>query len=575
MLVVLWGANRSFDFTDEGVYYLCAARPAEVPDRQTTYYVFGHALFALAGHNIAVTRVLVAGLALAATVVFVRGVRRFLAAFAPELQAAGWLDIAATAGTALAFSAAPVAPSYNLLNTMCLLAATGLVLEAASAPSACELTSSYRLWGQLLAAGILLVADFFIKFSTSVALVALLALLFLATSRARARSKAIMGVALAVAGLLGVAGYLLVFQDLATWRKGIEGTLEGLSRHGYIVNEMTRYAHEISIQVAETSSTYESLFAALLIAGGVLFLFRRRPRGQRWLALIAAGAVCLIGYQDAPPDFARSYQYLAVRLHLAALLALGLAAGITLIVRGPQSRPTLPKGAWRVPAVIGLMVLLPLAGSFGTSNDITVNAIHQLAPWLVGMALLLEWLSLGWQARWMRSVGVVFICAVAFCQFFTGYVLIPYRVPGGRLAQTVPTAIGNPATMLRLDPASHDFVDAVRSQLANNGFKTGDDIFAFFNLPGLVFAVGGISPGYPWYFSGGERSLELDAMRANWVPARRRYRAYVILNKNPGAAPPPWAAMYMPFPEDYKLCGPPLSNPLTGERVEVWLEKYR
>src|SRR5665213_2760466 len=79
-LVVLWGASRSFDFTDEGVYYLSAAHPAEVPDQQTIYFLFGRALFALSGHNIMVTRGLVAAMILAATLVFVRGLRRFLTA---------------------------------------------------------------------------------------------------------------------------------------------------------------------------------------------------------------------------------------------------------------------------------------------------------------------------------------------------------------------------------------------------------------------------------------------------------------------------------------------------------------
>ena len=33
-----------------------------------------------------------------------------------------------------------------------------------------------------------------------------------------------------------------------------------------------------------------------------------------------------------------------------------------------------------------------------------------------------------------------------------------------------------------------------------NDFENGDDILALFDMPGLVYAVGGRSPGRPWYF---------------------------------------------------------------------------
>ena len=45
----LSGANRGFDFTDEGTNYLSAMHPVEVPDRQTNDLNFGRVLATAAG----------------------------------------------------------------------------------------------------------------------------------------------------------------------------------------------------------------------------------------------------------------------------------------------------------------------------------------------------------------------------------------------------------------------------------------------------------------------------------------------------------------------------------------------
>jgi hypothetical protein len=244
-------------------------------------------------------------------------------------------------------------------------------------------------------------------------------------------------------------------------------------------------------------------------------------------------------------------------------------------VRAPEARSRLAPGAWRVLPLLVLLALLPFVGSFGTSNNINTNVVYQLAPWLALIALLLAWLAHAWQARWLPPIGVALIAALTLSQFVSGYVLNPYRIPGGRLAQTIPTAIGYPVTMLRLDQASHAFVEEARRQLRQNGFKTGDDIFAFFNLPGLVFAMGGVSPGHPWYFAGDARSLELDDMRVCSVPSERRSRAFIVRNGDWAAFLPDLRKHGLAFPEAYQRCGPNLTNPLTGEAVEIWKPRKR
>jgi hypothetical protein len=574
-LAVLGGAGRGFDLTDEGAYYLSAVHPEEVPDRQTTYFLFGRVLFALSGHNIVVTRALVAGLLLAATWLFVRGLRRFLAAFALPLDGGGWLAVGAMAGSALAFSISPVAPSYNLLNAICLLAIAGLALEGASFPAEEGLLSSPSAWLPPVTAGVLIVADFFIKFSTSVALAFLLTLFFLVTNRMRMKQKGVLLLGIVSLGSLAAAGYIFSVQSLAAWRDSIGGTLWAIRQQSYLLGQIMRYWDGLRLQVVETLWTYASVFNALFASGAVLLVLRRSPVAQRWAALAGLALASYLGFEAAPADLPLSPGRIGVRFHLAMICALGLAAGITWIVRAPGRRPRLAEGAWRVLVLLVILALLPFAGSFGTSNDINDNTIYQLAPWLALIAVLLAWLAHSWQARWLVGVGLIFVSAVTLSQFVQGYLLTPYRVPEGRRAQTVPTAIGEPATILRLNPASHDFIEAVRSQLESHGFKPGDDIFAFFNLPGLVFAMGGISPGHPWYFSGDDYSLILDDGRLRGVAPERRNRAFIVQNGDIRSFLHYMRDSGLMFPEAYEKCGPGLLNPLTGEAVQVWQPKGR
>jgi len=226
--------------------------------------------------------------------------------------------------------------------------------------------------------------------------------------------------------------------------------------------------------------------------------------------------------------------------------------------------------------MLAILVVLPVAGSFGTSNHILDNTVYQLAPWFALISVLLAWLAHIWQARWLVGLGVVLAGSVALAQFYSGFVETPYRLPGGRFAQTEPSAIGSPATTLLLDPASHAFVESARAQLTSHGFKPGDDIFAFFNLPGLVFALGGVSPGKPWYFAGDAASLANDDMRVRYVAPARRDRAFLIRNGESWDAFLPYLRQAgLAFPEAYESCGPALKNPLTGETVELWCPRAR
>jgi hypothetical protein len=220
-----------------------------------------------------------------------------------------------------------------------------------------------------------------------------------------------------------------------------------------------------------------------------------------------------------------------------------------------------------------LLLLLPYLGAFGTSNNINTNAHYQLAPWLVLAGLLLAEIDRVWGTLWPSRVGLLLLGAMAATQFYNGYWLQPYRVGGTRSEQTVATQIGEPASTLLLTPTTHEFITTSRRILQEHGFKPGDDLLVFFDLPGFVFAMGGVSPGHPWYFAGDKTSLELDAMRLNFIEVGRRRRAFVVHNafdRDWNDFLPMMKQAGLNFPEDYQLISPPMLSPFTRVPFEIW-----
>lgn len=574
-VIVVAGAGRGFDFTDEGSYYLTALHPTEIQDRHTVYFYFGRVLFDATGQQIFSLRCLLAALLLGATLLFLRGVQAFTKTFAPGLVLDSWPGIAGVAGAAAAFSTAPVAPSYNLLNAMALLASSGLILQAAAAPLSPGIIPKRAVLVPLLGAALLLAADFLIKFSTSAVLAVTLSLLFFSASKESAKSKILLCCCCGLFICLLAAGYFLFVESYSVWEAGIAGTLRAL-RGTYLDRELARYASELRVQMTECLWAYEDAATGVLIGGGLLLLLRRRPVWQRHVAatgLIALGFI--LARIAADTGVLQHTGRLGVQFHLGMITTVGLTALVTFVARRREACTPLGAEAWKLVFLIPLLAVLPLAGAFGTTNDISANAVYQLAPWLVLLALLLAIVAQSWQISWLTGAAVIAISTVTFVQFFEGYWLRPYRLATGRQEQTVATRIGHPFSTLKLDPSSHAFVDTAREQLTSAGFQPGDDIFAFFNLPGLVFAMGGVSPGYPWYFAGDRDSLVMGGVRVRLVPPVRRARAFIITNGNIREFLTELKNSGIDFPAAYLRCGEPLKNPLTGEVVEIWCPKAR
>ena len=568
--IFLAGISAGFDFTDEGFYYLSFAHPENVSDNQSSFYFFGARLFALLGHNVVAMRVATLVASLGGTILFLHGVRRFIAAFAPELlpdaEHLRLMQVAALIASFLGYVISPPALAYNFQNAFCLLGATGLLLTACAQPRSPR-ALDLRTLGALVGFGGLVGLEFFIKFSSSAPLgVAGVFLFFLLNRKGPGQKAALAGVLVLCGGIIALI-YFLFFQSFTHWWGGFQGTAGAIIHGGYAGMTIERYINEISAVIRPALRNFAPVWIVAFPTALLVPALRRQPGIQSTCAVI--GGVWILAHLLWLVNKLDYFEQRQLEFLIGVLFLLGLLAASSAF-----ATRTLGFGQhWRLAAGGLLLLLLPYLGAFGTNNNINTNCFYQISPWFVIAALLLGVIDHAWGTVWPSRIGLVLLAAVASLQFYDGYWLQPYRVAGGRIAQTIPTPIGVPVTNLRLNPETHDFIVNSRRVLQEHGFKPGDDLLVFFDLPGFVFAMGGVSPGHPWYFAGDRSSLALDLMRLDFIDLARRKRAFVVRNgtdQDWNEFLPDLRAVGLNFPEDYQLITPPMISPFSKVPFEIW-----
>jgi hypothetical protein len=134
--------------------------------------------------------------------------------------------------------------------------------------------------------------------------------------------------------------------------------------------------------------------------------------------------------------------------------------------------------------------------------------------------------------------------------------------------------VGSPGTALLLDDENSRFLNETRQLLEAHAFQPGDDVFAFFNMPGLVYAVGGRSPVIPWYFGRIYVGNGVEASYMQAAGADRRQRAFLITQDDLFRFRDHFHQGGIDFPEGYELIGS-LVNPNTALPVKIWKPRGR
>jgi hypothetical protein len=571
MAFLVWAAPRGLDLTDEGLYLLGSQFPGEVTMSASSSYWFSAVLYRIAWRNVIAMRLLGLAVTFASGLVFYYGVRAALDGLARSSSNVGMPQRVAEAsvvilGAMLGYVWFLPTPSYNHLNNWGLLIGCGCFFAALAKTGTGRPASAW-----MFASGACLAMLLLVKFPTAILLSAIFAVC-LASWRGipiAARSRLAIPLAAGAASLLAVffvaaespMGWVRTFR-LGLWMSAAMGANHGLEiLPQYLKDWREGILAAIDPRFWWAAGAILGLSVALAVAA----------RARRSLRRVLAAAITLIiGYAALLSvthlrELARPYYLFdVVRFHFTWLVLFGatvVAAGFSTEASGEGGarRDAAPSAGQRRGRVLLALVLfaLPFAGAVGTNNIIYVGMTYTLGPWLALVVLLLDSTAGDGRNPLLRQAAAVMLACFCAVQIVGGAYEAPYRVRAGGLGQqTQVTEVGYPSTRLKLDPQLGTFLTDLRRLASVNGFRPGDDLIALFDMPGVVFALGGRSPGTPWFSVGYPGSLIVNERALTTAGASRVKQAFLLTSVR-GAD---WlqgtrALAGIPFPEGYVLCG--------------------
>ena len=556
LLLLLWSLPRGFDITDESFYLLNYRYPAEYEASFTDFHLVIARVFGLADASVLAYRAAALLGAVLGAVAFGLALSAWLRATLPQ-GTRPWLTqpllvvACVLVGELLAMSIMPRTISYNGLNTLLLLlAAAAMLVVLRRGPAG---------MGFLVLAGAAIGLDVFVKVSTAGLLLASLVILLGWCWRRAGGVVFARAIALLVLGIgLGVGLYFLRAQPPAIWWQNFSQEMTMLRGQGYgTADLLIKYLGS----ARETLRVLAwPLGPVLLAITAVAWWWPRRGTSARWhrpmaLAVIGSAGVWLAG--QAVRRLWYSTAYLNEQQTLPLLLCFFLL--MALVVSTEAKRPA---GAsdqlapnvnspQRLPVALWLLAL-PLLASAGTYNDLRLNLVMDAAPWFGLAILVLAWPRPSRLPAWTVPLLLLLPAGYAAEQVVWGVLRVPYCLTGPMTAQTEPLHVAGMKGKLLLDLNSVAFIGRLEKTLAQAGFRPGDPLLAFYDMPGLVYLCGGVSPGATWYFRG------IDARNCHALDITRQplARACILLNEPLGPQMQQCLREHgLRFPEGYRLVG--------------------
>lgn len=585
VMFLAWASNRGFDITDEGYYLLSSQFPGEVKLFVNEAHNYGSILYRLSFQNVIALRLVGLFLTVCASGVFSLGFQRLA------------IRLRATLGQTILFTFAGVSliplgmmvcyvwflptPFYNTLNASALTAGSGLFFLALAGLETLN-RKCFAIRFALFAVGLCIGASFFVKFPTGISLFALFGLVLAVWPRQELKTR-LRALGFMVLGLtMWFLFHFIIVQTPATWWRAFCDGLEVITGMAHEVGALKRYFNECRHLAKIAIRDLWKLHVALALGFAILFVLRKALRNESWLpSILTLLIIAAAGWQSYQHGFywgGVNYILNITRFYLSWLMLLSTAVIVAVIYcQRVKYYLVVHRDFWGLGLFVAIMFFLPLIGAVGTGNPIFVGTLWYIAPWVALLLTFLGALSGLLRNRWILAVGALIISSFACAQIVSGCLYGPYRLNTGLLGQTQATEIGYPRTILKLDPETSEFFNRIREMAQENGFKPGDDVLGFFDLPGVVFALGGRSPGYPWFYPGGfYKGARAFAEKAlSLVPPERLRRAFILETSGSAECMPDLARFGINFPGDYILCGElAIPYPWTKETVRFWKPRF-
>jgi hypothetical protein len=183
--------------------------------------------------------------------------------------------------------------------------------------------------------------------------------------------------------------------------------------------------------------------------------------------------------------------------------------------------------------VLLVLAALPFIDAVGTNQNLVWYTSNLATVWFVMILMLQARLSVRLKLRHVSCVLMVALAGFGQVQILHQHLLSPYRLPTSLFGQTERVQ-GVPALAnVMVDAESKRFFEGLRRMLEEgSGFREGDPIIALYDMPGVVYAMGGVSPGGAWFFFE-ERAQSMNCLKLEAAAGAGLKRAVLLVRERP------------------------------------------
>jgi hypothetical protein len=481
-------------------------------------------------------------------------------------------------GAMFAYSWFLPSPSYNSFNSFALTVSSGLLLGLIGDYQKISFENNLKLRFTLFSIGLCVGISLFVKFTTGIVLFILYGIVISICSKQGIKNK-VMDLIILFSGVaVWILSHFMFIQSPVLWWRAFLNGLQfaAATSVGYDTGALTRYINEFGKLGKSALRDFWALHVLILSGFSFIHYCNKSINNIGRQVSVLLGVVFItavglsmnrnlyVGGQTHWFDLSRHYLSWILLLMTAVMASLAYTH-----IHGQKTpRPDLSG------MLLGVLLLfcLPFAGAIGTGTPIYINILIYMAPWfglLLVLVTILSWLH---RIQWITPVMGVFFSVFACAQIVTGSLFDPYQLLTGLRGQNQSTEIGYPGTILKIDPITSEYLSQIKAIAYRNGFKPGNDVLAFYDLPGVVFAIGGRSPGWPWHMGGARVASAATAL--SLVNQERLQRAFILQSSKSEKIMPDLSKFGLDFPNGYIFCGE-VNNPYDSSKGTVRLWKPR
>jgi hypothetical protein len=178
--------------------------------------------------------------------------------------------------------------------------------------------------------------------------------------------------------------------------------------------------------------------------------------------------------------------------------------------------------------LMGWASLVPLVSTFGSVDRISEQLNYSCGIWGI-IAVVASCSAL--PRSWCGCITGAWVVLT----FFAVHIGLasPYRLASPVEMQLDPTPVGSRST-LKLDEKTSKFITDLRDSAKSNGFCDGDSVLDLGSAsPGVIFAIGGRAPTFPWIFAGYPFSERFGQQIIGQTDPQILARTWLVLSESP------------------------------------------